>query len=431
MVTLEVIKGEPKGMCYTIDNTDAIVIGRSRDCRFVVSEATVSRYHCIIDCAPLGVVIRDFGSANGTILNGRKIGSREIGMSAEVGRAQTYPDFPLKDGDILSLGADCEIHVKVETQARDGFVSDSFLLAKLQGHINAKQGTNEIIAGYESICKLGAGGMGEVWLVRETASGRELAIKLILPKMAANQQMRARFTREADVHSQLDHKNIVKQITSGEQDDACYILMEYCDGGTVKDALIKSGGHFDVNYAVEIILQILDALIYAHGVEIMVDLEYNSPRATRGIVHRDIKPENIFLAGDPKRPIAKLADFGLAKAFETSGLSGHTRTGAKAGTCQFMPKQQVLDFKHSQPDVDCWAAAATLYYMLTGDTPKDFKFNVDPLYTALTAPVVPIRKRNPRIPSRLADVIDYALREEPEIGIRSAAELKRRIVGAL
>ena len=91
-----------------------------------------------------------------------------------------------------------------------------------------------------------------------------------------------------------------------------------------------------------------------------------------GLVHRDITPRNIFISISEDIPSAKISDFGLAKAFELAGLSGNTRTGNFSGTLGFICKQQLINYKYARPEVDVWAAAAVLYYMLTGMPPRDF-----------------------------------------------------------
>ena len=96
-----------------------------------------------------------------------------------------------------------------------------------------------------------------------------------------------------------------------------------------------------------------------------------------------------------------------------------------------MPRQQVLKFKFARPEVDVWAAAASLYYMLTGKLPRDFKAEDDPWVTVLHCPPVPIRQRDPKIPAKLARVIDNALVDDPEIKIKSAMELKTELEKAV
>ncbi len=192
----------------------------------------------------------------------------------------------------------------------------------------------------------------------------------------------------------------------------------------------SKGGRLSIDKALEIIFQVLEALDYAHHAEIpYVKLANGSVAKGRGLVHRDLKPANILLTKCGKQTIAKVGDYGLAKAFDLAGLSGQTLTGSKAGTPAFMPRQQVLNFKYAQPEVDVWAAAASLYNMLTGYIPRNL--DGDPLLAVLKNDAVPIRQRNTEIPKPLAEAIDLALRDNPQIYFKSAIEFKQALIDAI
>jgi serine/threonine protein kinase len=193
--------------------------------------------------------------------------------------------------------------------------------------------------------------------------------------------------------------------------------------------MARRGGKLSIDEARPIILQALDGLHYAHHAEIPnVKLKDGGIGQGRGLVHRDLKPQNIFLSTASGSRVAKLGDYGLSKAFDMAGLSGHTCTGDIAGTPQFMSRQQVLRFKEVRPEADVWAMAATLYNMLTGCFPRDFPGGKDPWQLILETSVVPIRQRIPAIPSKLAKVVDHALVDEPEVGFKSAAEFKQALL---
>ena len=184
------------------------------------------------------------------------------------------------------------------------------------------------------------------------------------------------------------------------------------------DKLVKDhGGTLPREEACGLILQALDGLHYAH--------------TEHGLVHRDVKPANLFLAGSGRSRVTKVGDYGLAKAFDSAGLSGQTRTGDIMGTPVFTPRQQVINFKYAGPEVDVWAMAASLYFMLTGAFPRDFTKGKDPWLIVLQTPAVPIRQRNASIPKKLADVIDHALLDTPEIGFKTASEFKQALQRAL
>ena len=149
------------------------------------------------------------------------------------------------------------------------------------------------------------------------------------------------------------------------------------------------------------------------------------------MVHRDVKPGNIFLSDTSDRPIAKVGDLGMAKAFDLAGLYRITKTGQVMGTPVFMPRQQIMQCKYAKPEVDVWAAAASYYNMLTGTVPKNFRPGKNAWQVIVSETPVPIRDRNSAIPRSVAAVIDKALREEPSIGYQTAAAFRKDLVNAL
>jgi serine/threonine-protein kinase len=287
------------------------------------------------------------------------------------------------------------------------------------------------IQGYTVVRELGRGGMGAVYLARHDATGEQVALKVMLPQVAADARARDMFLRETENTKALKHPNIVLLRDSGCSDGTFFLTLEFCDGGSA-DKLMPKRGNLGVDEALQIVLQALDGLEYAHNAEVpCVKLANGSVGPGHGLVHRDIKPANIFLCGSQGSWIAKVGDYGLAKAFDTAGLSGQTRTGTVAGTPVFMPRQQVINFKFAKPEVDVWAMAACFYNMLTCAAPRDFVRGQDPWRIVLQTEPVPIRNRNPSIPQRLAEVIDQALIDRPSLHFKTAADLKRALEGAL
>ena len=273
------------------------------------------------------------------------------------------------------------------------------------------------IKGYRVIRELGRGGMGAVYLARHARTGVEVALKVMLPNVAASKSATERFFREIENTKILQHPNVVQLHESGCSRGTFFFTLEFCNAGSVDKLMRSCGGGIPVAQAVPITLQVLDGLNYAHQVDVpRVQMEDGRVERGRGLVHRDLKPQNVFLAKSSGSVTAKVGDYGLAKAFDLAGLSGQTCTGSVSGTPHFMPRQQVLRFR---------------YYMLTGYPPRDFGQDRDPWQTVLETQPVPIRQRNAAVPTRLADLIDEALIDNPEIRFKTAAELKDALQGAV
>jgi serine/threonine protein kinase len=499
-VTLALVNGRGERQEFVFDERSTCLIGRGEDCspRLPNDEhhRSVSRHHCMLDINPPDVRIRDFGSRNGTYVNGVKIGQRDPAQSAAQGRGLGFQERDLKDGDEVRLGRSVAFQVSVklpleaaatvvigahlaETLPPPGCVkcgreithelgirgqgaagAGEYVCASCQANPEdvmtllvklAQAGTRgdlSAIAEYTLLDELGRGGMGAVYLARHKTTGRLVALKLMLPKVAANETARARFMREVELTRMLRHPNIAALYEDGFADGAFFFTTEYCEGGSLDKLLRIRGGKLAADEAVKYALNVLEGLEYAHG---------------RNVVHRDLSPSNILLAdagsgsgygagagsgviaraglggsagssagglrrygatGPASSYVAKVGDFGLGKAFDQAGLSGLTRTGAKAGKPWYLARQQVVDFKQVPKSVDVWALAACLYRCLTGTYVRDFPDDVDQWHVILYSSPVPIRERDPSIPHALAEVIDEALREQPEIGFSTAAAFR-------
>lgn len=545
-VVLEVTKGSRQGEKFEYESAERLFIGRQEDCGIVMSEHTVSRYHCLLDIQPPTIKLQDFGSLNGTFLNEKKIGQRDRTQSWELAKDETHEEFILHSGDVLRLGSLCELKCMIEDTeccpvcgaalprlidinetllegeeystprydengnricevcwqakqdeknlaeqeqlaAENRRREAEQLVAALAGELNipaqnaqkkclgcgkmftpkasdnnlctdclndqaqllngilaaligndaqSNQLSPSFLEGYDKVGLLGKGGMGEVWKVKEQKTGKTYALKTMLPQVATDENSKHLFLREASVCECLKHKNVVTAYKTGCANGVFYILMDLCEGGSVDSLMKKHGGKLPVELATYIILQALSGLDYVHNMDIDVKIKAGLFKGTKeasakGIVHRDFKPGNIFLADNSDHPLAMVADFGMAKAFETAGMSRNTKSGQVMGTPVFMPRQQALNFKYAKPEVDIWAAAASYYNMLTGQLPKNFRPGKNPWQIIVSESAESIRKRNSDIPLDLAEVIDKALIEQPELSYKFAADFRRDIINAL
>ena len=326
-----------------------------------------------------------------------------------------------------------------DCMADQGKILDDILAALIVGALAQKETAAgpSPVEGYDKVSLLGKGGMGEVWKVREKKTGKILALKTMLPEVAADEKAKRMFLREAGICEHLNHKNVVRTYQTGCTDGVFYILMDLCPGGSVDELMKRKGGKLPLNLATYIILQALDGLDYVHNVDVETEIKkkglFGGKRLVeaKGLVHRDFKPGNIFLSDKSDHPVAMVADFGMAKAFQTAGLTDMSAPGQARGTVPFMPRQQVLDCRFAKPEVDVWAAAASYYNMLTGAIPKNLKPGPLLWQGLVTESAVPIRRRDPSVPARIAEVIDRALVEKPQIGCQSAAEFRKQLVAAL
>lgn len=442
-VLIGVVSGPMEGKLFSFDEHDVFVVGRSIECHCCLpADPQVSRRHFIVEVNPPDARIRDFGSMNGTYVNDKKIGSREKGETPEQGQKREYPELDLKDGDVITVGQTV-MTVTIEAEkaigpilcgrcgkdvaseiggrkqgayiclaCRQSIEMDPAqilmeVLGKKAGSPNAGERL-PIIAGYRIKRRIGIGGFGAVYFAEKEDTGAPVAIKVMLARIAVDDDARRKFALEIDLLKTLQHRHIVAMLDSGSAGGAFYFVMEFCPGGSVEDYIAANGGKLDPVAAMPIMRQSLEGLAFAHS---------------KGVVHRDLKPSNILLSGSPASPLAKLADMGLAKNFEKAGFSGMTVTGAYAGTPIFMPKEQLVNFKYVKPVTDVWSLGATFYNMLTGKTPRDFPKGADPMEIILRGEIIPISAREPGMSHGLAAVLDKAIQVNPKDRYQDATEM--------
>jgi serine/threonine-protein kinase len=453
----------------------------------------VSRHHCLLEINPPDVRIRNLGR-NGTIVNGVKIGRRAEDVlagkneSACVERALRDGDEIELGQTVLRVEVLCTpfcsvCGVEVPEAAPAAAAGARVCCAACQQTAWPRQGPvphtrpepvcsqcgrdvsaeipvgrhgsyiclacqqhpRQLVEGFlaESVAQpllisvwglrilreIGRGGMGAVYLAQRDETGEQVAIKVMLPRVVADERATQMFLREMRYSRLLRHPNIVQVLDSSSAEGAFFFVLEFCDGGSVAE-LVERHGPQGPDVAVPIALQALAGLEHGHTIVLPDVLRRGGEGPVRGLIHRDLKPSNILLCGPEKDRVAKIGDFGLAKAFDQAGMSGLTCTGAVGGSPAFMPRQQLINFKYAKPEVDVWGLAATLYYLLTGQPPREFPPGEDQLTVVLETAAVPIRRRQPNLPARLGSVIDAALVDDPAIGFPTAAEFRRALEAA-
>jgi hypothetical protein len=413
-VQIKISKGKDAGKLFAFTEHDTFVFGRMDDCHACIPDDTqVSRHHFILEVNPPAACLRDLGSLNGTWINGKEFGARKKGETPEQGAKRRYPEVTLKHGDRIKVGlTELEVSIEqpkeapqhhVDPQLGDISLLSPEQLAKLIFGSPGQAAKPKLqIPGCKIEEEVGRGGFGAVYRARR-ADGSVVAVKVMISRVDADEEAIAKFKREVAITAKLVHPKIVRVLESGASGAVFYFIMEFCDGGSVWDLMLKNKGRLSLAQAKPIILGALEALAFAHD---------------KGFVHRDLKPQNILLS----RGEVRLSDFGLAKSFQQAGLSGMSMTGGYAGTPVFMPREQITNFKYVKPVSDVWSMGATIYNILTGAFPYPFTKGRDPIDVILNEDVIPIRERDKSLPASLSAVLDKALAKKAKERFQTAGE---------
>ena len=252
---------------------------------------------------------------------------------------------------------------------------------------------------YHVLQRLGAGGMGRVYLAEHVKMGRRCAIKVLHPAMAGDEEAVVRFNREASNASRIDHPNVAAIYDFGETPEGLlYLAMQYVEGTTLTQVMRESGVLPPLR-ALEIVRQVAEGLHAAHAL---------------GIVHRDLKPDNIMISSDAAGvDQVKVVDFGIAKGTR-DGAHGVTRSGTVMGTPEYMSPEQLAgeDVDHRS---DLYALALITFALLTGEQPYRVQSTAKMVVTRLTEPprsLADVRADVPW-PNELETVMRRALDREP------------------
>lgn len=269
------------------------------------------------------------------------------------------------------------------------------------------------IPGYAIEAEIARGGMGVVYLAKDLALGRAVAIKVLRPDLATNTGQLSRFIGEAKALAALQHPNVVQLFHVGESTGHHYLVMEYVPGGTLRHAM--KSDLWEPVAAARLIRTLADATAAVHRI---------------GVIHRDLKPGNVLMSAvrdlstegtTANRP--KVADFGLARFVNEA--NPQTRTGDIFGTPEFMsPEQARGDHRKVGPETDVWALGVILYELLTGRVPFVGETSFDTLELVKSSPVVPPELVRPGISRDLAAITSKCLEKKPHRRYRTAVALR-------
>lgn len=265
----------------------------------------------------------------------------------------------------------------------------------------AMENTPNLIGGNRIVEKLGAGGMGAVYLAKHQTLGREVALKLLPPEFTQHKEYVERFLREARAAAQLKHPNVVQVYDAGEQAGQFYISMEFVKGKSLGH-LQREKGPLDEATALRFLQQAALGLAAAHAL---------------GLVHRDIKPENLLIDTDGT---VKVADFGLVSDVE--GDSGLTQPGAMLGTPTYMSPEQCDGLK-ADVRSDIYSLGAAFYRLMTGSAPFTAPTPIGVLYKHRYEPTPDPRTVRPQISEAAAQMLLRMMAKRPEDRFQTAADV--------
>lgn len=281
----------------------------------------------------------------------------------------------------------------------EGDIEDLF---ELQGRL----GGHTEIEGYELEAEIGKGSMGTIYKARQVSMDRPVALKILFPKLASDEDYVRRFLRESKLAAKLRHENIVFVLDAGVSNGVHYYVMEYVEGRTTKEILARRT-MMQEKEVLRLALHMALALEHAHA---------------NGVLHRDIKPSNIIVSKEDRVP--KLCDFGLAKdiAFDPKA----TRAGVVLGTPHYISPEQI---RGAANDIrsDIYSLGATLYHCLCGEAPFASDGAATVMIKHLTEPPEPVRSKRAEVSERTARIIEKMLEKEPEGRFQTPEELRHAL----
>jgi eukaryotic-like serine/threonine-protein kinase len=321
----------------------------------------------------------------------------QTGMASakEIEEAQFQQEKLLKSGTDLSLST-ILINLGVITEAQRD---------TLEKKIQAQQtGGIQSLGNYKLLKKLGEGAMGAVFLAEDTVALRKVAVKVLPKKFAEDAAFLSRFRREAKAMGSLNHQNVVGAFAVGEELGHHFYVMEYCEGNPL-DKVLQNEKSLPVERALEITMQAARGLQHAHK---------------HGIIHRDIKPANMFITNDG---LVKILDLGLSKNIADAEQSYMTQSGAVLGTPHYISPEQAMGQKEVDGRADIYSLGATLFHLLTGQTPYSGANISVILNKHMTEKIPNPQDIQPAIPDRVVTLLRHMMAKQPEARYQSCDQL--------
>ena len=262
------------------------------------------------------------------------------------------------------------------------------------------------LGGYRILRPLGEGGMGKVFLAEKEGTTDLVAIKVLPPKKAAEEDHALqRFRREMDLSRRVRHPNLARTIDVGRDDDVYFMILEYIPGESLYQAVKEDGGPMRVTDAARLFIKVLDGLEAAHR---------------GGLVHRDLKPSNIMITPDGD---ARVLDLGLARAVEDDSPP-LTRPNLVVGTLDYISPEQLVNASSADARSDLYSIGCSIYFTLAGRPPFDGGDLVNKIFKQRMEDPEPLERVARGVPAAFAAIVKKLMAKKPEERYQNCAELR-------
>lgn len=445
-IYLRIIQGPGSGQVLPIPGGQPVTLGRSGASSYAFDDPLLSRKHCAVECRGDLCRIVDLQSRNGTFVNGQRIGAQllSVGDRIKIGNvvfevcpagaqpiqpppsmtggrpaaAASPPRGPALTGaqlgQTISIGqqaapiAPCQACGKPLGSQGGRDVRGKLVCAACFDRYDVDE---DLVEGFRIVERAEVNSYGATYLAQQKLMGRMVVLKTI--QMGADedaQRAMRRFLREAKTGGRLQHPSIVELYDVNEQAGLMYIVTEHVEGDSLEKLLRERGGPLPGPQVTRAMLQIAEALQYAHELQ---------------IVHRDVKPANVLIRRSDGR--AKLQGFTLAKNLERAGFSVITVDGESLGTPYYMPPEQVRSAKNVDQRCDVYSWGATTYHCLSNHLPLESRSYGEFIEKVFAKDAPPIETWIPSIPRPLASLLGRTLQRDPARRPRSMNEVLQEL----
>jgi serine/threonine protein kinase len=394
---LAVIAGPDAGRVFTLQSGPELMLGRGSDSLYRLSDPRTSRAHCQVLLEGEQAMVIDNDSTSGTAVNGAKVKRQALKLGDVIKLGDTQLRLQMGDFPLDVAMAAIQPSPKAPAKAPEAKVAEK--LAAL---------TNQTLAHYEIGPVIGQGHSSVVFHATDTQDNRSVALKVLLPEFAQNEEEMQRFVRAMKTMLPLRHPNLITLYAAGKTGTYCWVAMEYIAGENLTQLIGRLGiaGRLDWRHAYKVAVHIARALDYAHNQQ---------------IIHRNLTPKNILLQATDKT--AKLGDLMLAKALEGTLAQQITRPGELVGEPAYMAPERTRGTTDIDGRSDLYGLGATTYALLTGRPPFEGSTLVE-LVTRIrqTEPEKPT-KYQLSIPHRFESAVLKLLAKRPEDRYQTATAL--------